>query len=268
MPGPEDCAAVRAALRRGAGDPALREHLATCEACAALARSPGLLGALDALGAAPAPDVAALTMRLDARLAAERGPSAWLLSRPTWLRLAVALAAAAPLVAVLVLRRGVRVDASQYPAARLLVGLVGLSLIALWNVAVALRPAHRPSLSPRGALGWAGVSVLVVLAWCCLPAPYPMDPALCTGTPAEMVVKCFGWGCLVGAPLLVSTLALNRLSSAQAWLLSAAAAGLAANATLQVTCDHVGVLHVLAGHGLIAAAFVGAAAAVWRVRGV
>ncbi|MCC6526337.1 MAG: hypothetical protein IT373_27065, partial [Polyangiaceae bacterium] len=114
-----DCTVVRDGLRAGSLErgPELEAHLSTCRGCALLLAGGAELGRALALcaaaadtrtaaeGALPA-SLSALERRTVSTIRAERGPSGWLRSRPTPLRVALAVALATGLVGAYALFAG------------------------------------------------------------------------------------------------------------------------------------------------------------------
>ncbi len=254
------CDAVRAALRAGPLTDDQRAHAAACAVCGPLAQVAPALGEGEL-----APLDPGLLARVEADQAAEAGPLGRLLALPTPVRAALALLAGLPLAGWVVARFGVRADWSVYPAARMLVGAGGLLLLTVWNVVAALRGPHRPIHGLGRALLLAGLTCAAVVLFHAAPAPYATDPRWCPD-PEHMVRECLTWGAALGLPVLLATLLLHRLATAQAWLFAAAAGGLTANLVLQVHCPIVERDHVLLGHASLAVGFVLVAAVVGLVR--
>src|SRR6187431_1440719 len=95
-----DCAEIRDVLLAGSAPagPDVEAHLRDCEACAELLRDHGTLGRALSTRAAPGTDSAELWTSVEAALAAETGPRAWIRSRTTPVRLLVAVVAAVAMV--------------------------------------------------------------------------------------------------------------------------------------------------------------------------
>lgn len=135
-------------LRSGAppDSPAAAAHLQACPDCAELARELGpaaaaLARSLAGASAEPA-GLADLQAGLRARLAAERGPLAWLRARPTWQRFAllVLLALAGPLGWSVARGIPLRSDFAQLWMPRFLMEAGVLLLVVLAGAWTALRP--------------------------------------------------------------------------------------------------------------------------------
>jgi hypothetical protein len=255
-----DCKDIKEAARRGEklSGPDLDAHLASCAACAEIVAAPPAfvraLGAMDPDG--PAPSFEGLARALTR----ERGVGAWLRSRPTWARFALALAAAfACGFAVLSLGHGLRGDLARYPSSRLALSLgllIGLGVSSLW---AALRPVHVAPL-PRSALfALLTAATLAVLLLSGVPPAHARDPAaLAAHDPSARA--CFFTGALLGQPFLAVALVASRLRSALELALAAAAAGLLGNVVLELGCPSTDQMHLLEGHAPIVPALVTLAA--------
>lgn len=249
---------------------ALREHVDTCPACRELAADGGRLVRI--LGSA-SPE----TMPLDEAFAdisralrRERGPRAWLASRPTSQRIAL-VTTAVLLVAIANLAR-LRADYAVYPLGRL-----GLELLALFGLAVAaqwqwLRPLYRPAvpLAVRWASLAAAVALPAVLA--ALPMAHANHPASLGGADViKPAMACLVYGTLLSAPVAVLAFALGRAQrpSLAMGMLVIVGSALAGVLALQIHCPITERVHLLAGHAtvpLLLGLLYLAARAAWRRR--
>ncbi|MCH9687161.1 MAG: hypothetical protein K0V04_37340 [Deltaproteobacteria bacterium] len=257
------CQPVHAALRQGtpATDPVVAQHVAHCPACAALAEGgPTMAHGLDEAAAAVSPELEALLGAVEASVERERGPVAWLRSRPTPVRMLLTgvVALAVPLLVALVWRR---VDLSVYPLDRLAVDLVVMlvpAALALW---VVLRPLFRPGL-PRWTDGAVlALAVLGVLVGPALTPAHHAHPASLLGTGDQFVpraVACFLTGLVLGIPVLLWSLIVLRRSGR--WglplRLSAVAAGALGTVGVFMHCPLVTPEHLLAGHATVLVPFI------------
>ncbi len=256
------CQQVHAALRRGIAltDPSLAEHLANCLACAELAHGgPGLAQALDASTQADPPGLDAVFQRIDEAVSQERGPRAWLRSRPTPLRGLIGVGLVA-VVLVLVAMTWGRIDMAVYPLDRLVLDLAVLLVPAALALVVVLRPLHRPAL-PRWVDGVViGAAVLAVLVGPALTVAHQAHPASLLGTGAQFVpraVVCMITGSVLGLPLLLWMMVSLRRGGR--WglplRLAGVAAGISGCAGVFLHCPLVSPEHLLAGHATVLVPF-------------
>jgi len=261
-----DCGEVAERLRGGGGlDDEAAAHAAGCPVCAELTADGGrLAGALRDLPAEEGLDLEAAWSGLGARLAAERGPRAWLASRPTWARFG--LAAAVLLVVGVVNGLAMeRPDLAVYPPARLALTCAAFGALALLGVALALRPLQRPPL--RAGLAGAiavGAGVAVPLGLAALPVAHADHPACASAEGAAFWLessRCLVYGLVIGFGVLLGVALLDRsprpLLGRATCLLAGAAGGLAANLALQLHCPVTGRAHLLASHATIGALVIG-----------
>lgn len=261
-----DCTHVHAQVRQGRAheDPTVAEHLEHCEPCAVLVADGGALGrALDGdpseSTVSPPGDFEALWARVHGDLEAERGPLAWLRSRPTSVRLVVAVAAAALVLLFGGLVIG-RPDLAVYPGGRLLLDVVlvvGALGAALW---VGLRPLHRPASPPGLVLGAIAVVVLAALAGPLLPVAHQAHPASLAGVGADFVPRataCFFVGSALALPVLAVLAMLARRSRTLGLpsALAVVGAGVVGAGAVFLHCPLVGPSHLLAGHSTVVALF-------------
>lgn len=265
-----DCSDIRNALMATttpAGE-AVDAHCRTCQACEALLADNSALGS-----ALCGPDEVTDAASLDSMLAdvkgsivGERGGTAWLRALPTRWRqtLAAALVVAVAAVFALFSPRG---DLDTYPLLAWVAVLGATAAVLLLAVYYSLLPLHRGA--PRR---WV-VPLLVVLALL-VPACSALVPGLAglhghdDGKLLAGIVGCMAVGSVLGMPILLMTWALDRgahgcLGRA---LLAACGAGLMGNIVLQIHCQCVRPLHVLAGHAVLVVLFVGAYGVVRRLR--
>jgi hypothetical protein len=188
----------------------------------------------------------AMLAAIERRLEQERGPRAWLRSRPTAVRvgLAIVLAVAAGVLHALAWRR---VDWALYPPGRMLLVLGAYAAGIVVTVKVALRPLSAPSRWPAVAVAASMLGLPVVLAL--LPRPYDGTEAVQQSWFAG-AVPCFVYGTLWGATAAAALRVLDRRDGlSSSWSVSSAAcAGLLANLLLQIHCPNTRAAHLLAGH--------------------
>lgn len=239
-----DCRQARDRLATGEVDDAVEAHLEGCLECARV-------GA-ELAGLAPVPDPAfpgELLGRVEGALARERGPVAWLRSRPTPLRLVLAVLVGLGVPAAL----GVwllRPDLGVYPVLRYGGVLVTVAAMAGAAIHFALRPLDRPSLG--SGLAWAAGGILLLVA--ILPPAHQAHPASLHGTGAELVpaaLTCLTVGLLAALPGVILLLALDRASVP--WLgrgtrLATVAGGAAGFLALHLLCPITAPIHLVTGH--------------------
>ena len=243
----------------GGDEEALRRHLSSCPACAALAEDDAALaGWLDAdAPSQKAPD--GMLEALQAELAREVRPAARLRSLSTPARAAVAAAGAIGIVGVGLL--GLRPDLGVYPPWRLAMELVALGLPALAGLWVWLRPLHRPALPRWLPAGLLALAVLVPWGLALLPAAHGAHPASVGGTGGDFVARalaCFVHGGFLGALLAVLIALVGRGGRRLVrWaLLPAAAAACTGLVSLQLHCPLTARAHLLVGHAPVVVALV------------
>ena len=248
------CETVRDALLEGRApsDPQLLEHAATCAACQALLADRSVVGqrlaAREAAGANGSPawsEMAALVER-------EVGWRAWLRSRSTpWRRLA---GVAGFLLVTALGFRHLRADFQRVPAVELAGLIVAFVLTGVLALRYALTANGTSRASAARALLAAALGLPVVLSFVRTAV---LSPAATTGaTFLRQALGCFAYGSLLTAPLAVLLWSMDRgAGSRSQLLLSAAVAGLAANAALTLHCPNGGSAHLLLGHAAIGLAF-------------
>lgn len=243
----EQCRALQARIRAGEVLEGFQEHLARCEPCADLA----VIGGTLCGGAGPQEclDFGALERELEG----ERGLLARLRACSTGARRGL-----------LFLATGLILSAAwglapwgQLPPVRAGLTLVVLVLLlgaGLWQ---SLRPLHRPPLATWKWGALVALAVLFPLALAALPAAIP--PASGGAHPGGGL--CFGFGCLLGLPILTLGLLVDRAPRGAVLgsgaLLCLAASGMLGGVTLDARCAAPGLLHRLLGHGALAATWIG-----------
>jgi hypothetical protein len=251
-----DCAQIRDAFVGGKVLPieAVRAHLEVCPHCRELFARDAELGrslASEASLAVPFPD--AMFEQLEARVAGETGPRAWLRSRPTNLRgMFVVLG-----VLLVVLFGGIakqRPDFADYPTTRVALVLV------LYFVAIVVAAAKELTLAPRRG-GFADNPLLLSggLGLPFLVAFLPATEASRHFGP-EGALGCFVYGAVLTVPVALLLWAFDRDDepSLRSVGLSAVALGLSANLVLELHCPSGNALHLLLGHASIGIAWLGA----------
>ncbi|MCA9664929.1 MAG: hypothetical protein KC503_05050 [Myxococcales bacterium] len=189
-----------------------------------------------------------LSTSVDAALAAERGVGAWLSSRSTGLRfalatLAVLLAGAAGAIKL-------RVDAGAYPQIRLMIELCVPLVLALLAIGRWLRPMHKPPPSIPLEIP------LLVLMLVALPVASALMPSAHAGHPASLLgvgddlakraLGCLMYGSALGIPVGLLLSGLGRRETSL--LLATAAGALAGYVGLFLHCPITGRMHLLLGH--------------------
>lgn len=251
-----DCAEIREAFLRGempSGAEA-EAHLAGCPHCRELLAHHAELGrSLAAEAALPLAFPDNLFDALDAQVAKETGPRAWLRSRPSKLRFALALAS----VVLVVLLGGVhmhRIDLPTYPGPRLFLLLLLYALgIALAFGKELFESVRKASFADYGWLLVAGLGVPFLVA---LVPPTPSSRLF----GPEGALGCFSFGVLLTLPTAALLWAFDRDDrlSTRTVCLSAAALGLSASTILELHCPSGNFSHVILGHASIGIAWLSA----------
>lgn len=215
--------------------------------------SEGLGAKLADLASTTGPEPSAeLLAAVEGRIEAERGPIAWLRSRPTGTRIGLGLGLAIALVAFNLVGSP-RPDLAVYPVVRMVVE-VGL-FAALIGYAVRLSlPELQSRLTPaQTRLVLVGVAAIVPIVAAFLPAAHDAHPSIWEGAGDDFVpraVACFGYGMAMGLPVLVVLRFLER-GEHRAWIgaaLAATAGGLVAQLSLHLHCAIAYPPHLIAGH--------------------
>jgi hypothetical protein len=200
---------------------------------------------------------------------AEHGPAAWLRSRPTETRIALALGAAL-VIAVFELLFKPRVDLDVYPLTTLLMEIALYGLVLGLAIRVSLRPLQR-----RAPAQWVRVLVMLLalgvpVLFASLAPAHTAHPASIEGIGDQLVpraLRCFGFGAVLGGLMLVLLRALDRGAHGAVGIVIVAAplAGLTANLALHLHCPITHPAHLFAGHATIGFALLFAYAAVAHV---
>lgn len=246
-----DCTALRDAFRAGDVPEGVevRAHLETCPACRELLADDARLGCALGDQALLPPLAPELWARTERRVLAEIGVRAWLRSRPTWQRAAVALAVGGLLGAVALRRQGAAPLVALEPVAWLQLGLYAVFTLA--GVLTLLRPLGRPA--SHGAL-----RLVLVVAAALLPLIFALAPphslhgahVAAPGELARRTLGCLFYGLALGTPFLGVVWLLDRSERLRlsAVVVLAAASGLLANIGLALHCPLDERAHLLLGH--------------------
>lgn len=222
-------------------------------------------------GPLPAPDLHSLYTVLQQEVGQERGARAWLRSRSTPIRRAIACAGLA-LLALAAALGWLRPDFGVYPLTRMaLTLLVSVALIAgqLWLV---LRPLQRPALPRWVSPALTLVALAGLLALYALPAAHLAHPASAQapglGALLTRALPCLGIGLALAGATYALLWALDRGGAGRA-LLAAVCGGVSANLILQLHCPVTAPAHLVLGHLGVVLLFAGGVAlrtraAAWR----
>lgn len=199
------------------------------------------------------PDLGPMLAEVEKDIAtAEKRPTFWLATRPTWMRRAIALASAAAVVAVGAIT--LRSDLATRPPAFVAVAIGSLAALLVLSLHQALRPLHRPPL-PRGArIGMAALTIAATLLVALLSPHDPADVGRGRGM-LELVSPCLFIGLGLGVPVYFVLRLLDRGAGLGA-LLASCAAGLAGNLALQLHCPNDAPEHLMLAHFSVALLFV------------
>ncbi|GAB5543075.1 MAG: hypothetical protein SangKO_028350 [Sandaracinaceae bacterium] len=181
---------------------------------------------------------------------AEKKPSFWLRTRPTWIRRAIASGAALAVVGLtgaLMLRE----DFHDYPMSYMALALGSLGALLLLSVHQALRPLHRPPLQGARKVGVVAVTLGATLA---LALFSPHEAGEAHGV-LDHVSGCLFFGLLLGVPVYFVLRLLDRGAQATS-LLAACAAGLLGNLVLQLHCPRKDPEHLMLAHFSVVLLFV------------
>jgi hypothetical protein len=250
------CGDIRDAILRGEAlaDADLRAHLSSCSACALLAESPDAFARAVRTAESDAPiDLDALLARVKSSLAGERGARGWLRSRPTWMRRSISIAASTILSLFGLV--AVRPDLGAYPPWRMAITLGAFIVPLLFTIVLSLRPAYRPALKTEIILASSVASLGIVLLLSVLPPAHEAHAATIAMAAADGgggAMPCFFIGVLVSLPVLAIARVLDHRATKMVVVLSAVAAGLTANVTLQLHCPATAPTHLLLGHFSVA----------------
>lgn len=230
-----ECREIRASLSRGDIPPGADEHLLVCENCAAL-----VVRRL-AEQVAPTLQLEPLYASVEAQLAREHGPAAWLRSQTTAARGLLAAAASLTMVlATAVLAR--RSDLADLRADT----VIALLLYAGAAIALAaelMRPMHkrqRPRL--RAWLGTLALGMPIAIAFATAGDAHAPHAIARSG--------CLWLGLLVAMPVLLLLRGLDRGAPARAnqRLLAVSIAALVGNFALVLCCASNSTAHILRAH--------------------
>ena len=210
--------------------------------------------------AAELPDLGPMLAEVEKDIAAaEKRPTFWLQTRPTWMRRAIAFAAAA-IVVGLGGALTLRADLASRPPAFMAVALGSLALLLGLSLHQALRPLHRPPM-PRGMrIGVVALTIGATLLLALLSPDDPADVGRGRGM-LELVSPCLFIGLGLGVPIYLVLRLLDRGAGLGA-LLAACAAGLAGNLALQLHCPNDAPEHLMLAHFSVALLFVAGLGAV------
>jgi hypothetical protein len=245
-----DCAEVRDAFRAGLlpVDSSVVAHVRQCPRCTELFADDARLGR--ALGseqpltrAAPA-----LWSQIEDRLRGETGVRAWLRSRSTLLR--VALAAAVGALVVLIAHGGKHVGLMQRGGHEPIAWITAFALLGVTHIALSLRPLGRAGISGIGRAA-------LLLGAFSLPLLYALTAPADTSALVPFLgeaVACFTLGIGLALPFVGALRAIDRRDRLTPWgiVLIACAGGLLANLGLALRCPVHEQGHLLLGHAPVA----------------
>jgi hypothetical protein len=260
---PMDCSEIRDALLAGSlpSGPGVDTHVKGCSACEELLREDGALGRALSRNETPGETGDELFASVERAVLAESGPRAWLRSRSTPIRAAIAVFAG---VAVVAIGGRPALGGGARPATAPWLALFAFFAIAcLWML---VAPLGRPRPAPaRRALLVASVLALpfgyATLAW--------GSPSPSTGVEigfVEQAFACFSYGTFLALPLCAVLWAIERSDRPFVLLLLGfgAVAGLVANAALALHCPNTEPAHLVFGHATIGVSLA-VAGAIWAL---
>jgi len=251
------CQAIRDALAKGeALSDSQARHAEGCETCsdllgadAELAR--GVVG----VPAPAAEDLGPLLAAVERRIDQERGPVAWLRSRPTPLRHVLGALLPLAIVAwILIAKR--RPDLAVYPAPRLLLTVLVYAGLLGAVVRSTLAPLQERALAARTRWLLVAAALLVPFLVAALPQAHAAHAASLAGAGddfARRALACFGFGEALALAVLVAWAALARDAhhGVKTAALAAVGAGLAGILALELHCPITHPLHLLVGHATV-----------------
>lgn len=257
-----DCHTTRDALARGEvpSGPEAVAHLDSCQECAELvaggARVGLELGKLTEAETDRVPEQSsdARWAELARRVNEEVGPAAWLRSRSTPVRLALALGVPV-LAATVYWATKRRADWDVYPHSRMLLE-IGVLVLAVALVARAeLRPLQYAA-RPVARGGTAVAAFLAPIAIALFAPAHTAHAASLEGAGADFwprALACLGFGLSIGLPALVVVRLLERNPEGPRVLvlLACGLGGLAGNLTLHLHCPITHLTHLLVGHATV-----------------
>ncbi|MEP7050906.1 MAG: hypothetical protein ABJB12_11150 [Pseudomonadota bacterium] len=251
-----DCTQIREAFMSGASlrNTEMEAHLRGCAHCRELFEHDAALGHTLANASARAiPLQEDLFAALEARVAQEVGLRAWLRSRPTRLRFAVATVSVLLVVTLSGLLRH-RPDLAEYPAARLVL------LLGAYAIGIVLAFGKELHLSARRGSVVDQLGLLLVALGLPLLIAFAPATEASRHTGPEGALNCFAYGALLTLPTAALLWAFDRDNRPSLYTvcLSAAALGLSANLLLELHCPSGNVHHLLLGHASIGLAWLAA----------
>lgn len=202
------------------------------------------------------PDVSALFDGVKAQIdAAEKKPAYRLQTQATPRKRLMSFIAFAMVILVTLLT-GRRPDLNAYPPAMLALVLGSLGTLFAISAWSALRPVHKPALTPAKLGLMTAVAVGATLLLALAPGVHdhielrPDAPLLRHASP------CMIYGFIFGLPVYGALRFLDPGSSYGARIVAACAAGLAGNMVLELHCPMGGSTHLMAGHASVIVAYV------------
>jgi len=252
-------------LRQDDLSEAALEHLAQCAVCQEMMDLPTAIELESGSKAnADAIDVASLMSQTQLQLSRERGLLAWLRSRQTPLRLALAVGVAL-LPAAAQLAFSLRYDLGDYPLPRLLLAVVMYFAVVVFATRTLLSPLYRPkssrALRLAAALAFGLPFILAALA------PAYAQRASHIEIQHSFVYQagvCLRYGTWLSLPVVLLFVAMDRQLARGRFFLTLAASigGIAGNFALLLHCPNEQPAHQLLGHatvGLVLLICIGAA---------
>ena len=259
-------------LRQDELSEAALEHLAHCAVCQEMMDLPTAIELESGSNAnSGALDVASLLSQTQLQLSRERGLLAWLRSRQTPLRAALAVSVALiPAAAQLAFSR--RHDLGDYPLSRLLLAVVIYLAIVVFATRTLLSPLYRPKSS--WALGSAAALAFTLPFILAALAPAYAQPASHVEIQHSFLYQagvCLRYGTLLSLPAVLLFVAMDRqLARGRFFLtLTASIGGIAGNFALLLHCPNEQPAHQLVGHatvGLVLLICIGGAIGLSRMR--
>ena len=217
-------------------------HASTCAACAVVVGDRSRLGhilAREVAGRAHL-DSKSLFMTVASKVAGETGLRAYLRSRPTWQRRALAFLSSLPLPFLVLAVAGARRDLHSLSPFQLAFEILLLGGLAAWNVTVALKPLHVAGRPRSRTILVAAAASVVGIASLLLLAADPSSAGAGMSAPGEAESRCFATGSAIALPLMLCGWLLSRESSLPRALLLASAAGLSGMLVLHMHCPSRG----------------------------
>jgi len=194
---------------------------------------------------------------IDGAMGRERGITAWLRSRATPVRLAIATGWIALLA--MIFGAGIpRTRFAEVPVERVAVVLGALAVLAAVLLRVGLRPAQAPAPPDRSVTLIIAGALLLPVVTAFLPAGAHRVDHYVEYTRTQATIGCFVIGAMTGVLAVVMLRALDRTAhdSRPASLLAAVTGGIAANLALELHCPVTAPAHLLSGHATVGLALV------------